>query len=116
MKNATIRYAIASNIERIMLATPDLHTELELAGRTRIQQSVVRAILSASIDVDVDTLDLIAKALNVSASALLANPSATIDPLSIYRDRIAALPHDKQQRIQEFIDSVSSRYEEQVTN
>ncbi|MFM0060025.1 helix-turn-helix transcriptional regulator [Paraburkholderia phytofirmans] len=114
MKNATIRNVIASNIERLMLETPDIRTEAELAARARVTKSTVQRILRGFIDANVDVLDAIAKALNVSASVLLAPPAAPSDPISMYRDRIAALPADQQQRIQAFIDSVSAKYEEQA--
>lgn len=116
MKNTTIRYAIASNIKRLMSATPDICTETELAARTRIHQSTVRSILAGTIDTDVDTLDSIAKALKVNVDALLASPDSPLDPISTYRDRIAALPADQQKRIQDFIDSVSAKYEEELVN
>lgn len=111
MKNATIRYAVTSNIERFMRAGGHNITEAELAARAHIQPSTLRNILDGSVDVDVDTLDVIAKALGVSATALLA--SASDDPIATYRDRIAALPADQQQRIQDLIDSVVAQYEEQ---
>lgn len=114
MKHATIRYAIASNIKRLMLATPGIRTEIGLAARTDIQQSTLQGILSGAVDVDVDTLDIIAKALDVSARALLAPPSTMDDPISKYLDRIAALPVDQQQRIQDFMNSVSAQHEEQA--
>jgi transcriptional regulator with XRE-family HTH domain len=114
MKNATIRYVIASNIERLMRAAPDVITEIGLAARTNLQQTTIRRILSGSIDVDVDTLDIIAKALQVDAAALLSRSASPVNPIEMYRDRIAALPVDQQQRIQDFIDSVSAKHEEQV--
>jgi transcriptional regulator with XRE-family HTH domain len=113
MKNATIRYAVTSNIERFMRAGGHNITEAELAARSHIQPSALRSILDGSIDIDVDTLDVIAEALGVSANDLLASPAAPADPLSIYRDRIAALPADQQQRIQDLIDSVMAQFEEQ---
>lgn len=88
-------------------------TEAELAVRAAIPESTVRGILNGSHDADVDTLDAIAKALNISPSALLAPSSVPTDPLSIYRDRIAALPADQQQRIQAMIDSTMAQHEEQ---
>ncbi|CAE6901649.1 helix-turn-helix domain-containing protein [Paraburkholderia domus] len=116
MKNATIRYAVASNIERFMRAGGHSLTEAELAARARIPESTLRGVLVGSIDADVDALDVIAKALGVSPGALLASPAAPADPLSIYRDRIAALPADRQQRIQDMINSVTAQYEEQPVN
>lgn len=115
MKNATIRHAITSNIERLMSAGGHILTETELAARSGIPKPTLRGILVGAVDVDVDALDAIANALHVYASALLAS-TAPADPISIYRDRIAALPADQQQRIQDFIDSVSAKYEEQAVN
>ena len=112
MKNSTIRYAIATNIQRLMLTTEDVRTETELAVRSCILQSALQAILCGATDVDVDTLAAIANALGVDASALVADPELPVDPLTLYRSRIAALPADQQQRIQEFIDSVSAAHEE----
>lgn len=116
MKNATIRYVIASNVERLLRAAPGIGTELELATRAGIRQSTVRSILRGSVDADVDTLDAIARALNVSARALLASPATLADPLAIYRDRIAALPADQQQRIQNFINLVPAQHEEHAAH
>lgn len=116
MKNATIRHAVTSNIERIMNAGGHNITEAELAARARIQPSALRSILDGSVDVDVDTLAVISEALGVSANALLANPAAPADPLSIYRDRIAALPADQQQRIQDMIDATMAKHEEQLVH
>ncbi|MFM0432418.1 helix-turn-helix transcriptional regulator [Paraburkholderia aspalathi] len=115
MKNATIRYAISSNIERFMRATPDTRTEAELAARAHIPKSTVQGILRGLIDVDVDMLDAIAKVLRVSASALLAPSAEAVDPISLYRDRIVDLPADQQQRIQDFIGSVYAAHEEHAT-
>lgn len=113
MNNATIRNAVTSNIERFMRAGGHNITEAELAARARIPESTVRGILDGSLEADVDALDVIAKALGVSANALLAPPSAPADPLSIYRDRIAALPADQQRRIQDMLDATMAQHEEQ---
>lgn len=112
MKNSAIRHAIATNIQRLMLATEDVRTEAKLAARSSIRQSTLRDILSGAVDVDVDMLAAIAKVLGVDASALVADPASPVDPLAPYRSRIAALPDDQQQRIQEFIDSVSAAHDE----
>ena len=112
MKNSAIRHAITTNIQRLMLATEDVRTETELAARSRIRQSTLQGILSGATDTDVDMLGAIAKALGVDASALVADPALPVDPVTLYRSRIAALPADQQQRIQEFIDSVSAAHEE----
>lgn len=116
MKNATIRYVIASNIERLMRAAPDISTEIGLAARTNIQQTTIRRILSGSIDVDVDMLDVIAKTLQVDAAALLSRPASPVDPIEMYRNRIAALPAAQQQRIQDLIDSTLARHQEHAVN
>lgn len=115
MKNATIRHAVTSNIERIMNAGGHVTTETELAVRSGIPKSVLRSILVGAVDVDVDALDAIANALHVDASILLA-PAAPADPVSIYRGRIAALPADQQQRIQDFIDSAFAKHDEHAVN
>lgn len=112
MKNSAIRYVIATNIQRLMLATENVRTETELAARSRIRQSTLRHILCGAIDVDVDMLATIAKELGVDASALVADPESPVDPITQYRSRIAALPADQQQNIQEFIDSVFAAHEE----
>ncbi|CAN7648969.1 helix-turn-helix domain-containing protein [Paraburkholderia terricola] len=112
MKNATIRYVIASNIRHLMLDAPDPRSEAELAARARIPKSTVQNVLNASIDVDMDVLDAIAEALGVSAPTLLAPPGLPVDPISKYRERIAALPADQQKRIQDFINSVAASHEE----
>lgn len=116
MKNATIRHAVTSNIERLMRAEGRSITEAELAARSHIQPSILRSILDGSIDVDVDMLGVIANALGISADALLASPSATPDPVAIYRNRIAALPAAQQQRIQDLIDSTLARHQEHAVN
>lgn len=116
MKDTTIRYSIAFNIKRLMSVTIDARTETDLAVRTQIPQSTIQSILCGAFDVDVDTLDVIAKTLNVSADALLASPSTPVDPISKYRDWIAALPADQQQRIQAFIDSIPAMHEEEATH
>lgn len=110
MKNVTIRHTITSNIERLMSAGGRTLTEAELAARSGIPESTLRAILCGTVDVDVDTLDAIAKALFVNTDALLAT---SLDPVAQYRDQIAALPADQQQLIQDFIDSVLAQHEEQ---
>jgi transcriptional regulator with XRE-family HTH domain len=116
MKNTTIRDAVASNIERFMCAGGHNLTEAELAVRAHIPESTLRCVLDGSVDVDVDAIDAIAKGLGVSPSALLSSPAAPADPLSVYRDRIAALPADQQQRIQDMINSITAQHEEQPVN
>lgn len=112
----TTRHAIAANIRRLLASASDVQIETELAARTHLHQSTVRTILCGNSDVDVDTLDIIAKALDVPPKTLLSSSAPSLDPIARYRDRIAALPPDQQQRIQDFIDLVSAEHEGEPVN
>ncbi len=59
-------------------------------------------------DTDIETLVLLAEALNVTSSDIM-NPDLHHDPLRRYHARIAALPADQQARIKEHIEDVLAK-------
>ncbi|QIX18356.1 helix-turn-helix domain-containing protein [Burkholderia multivorans] len=112
MKRQDTRRILATNLRRLMQATPDLDTQAKLAARAHISQSSVGRFLSGAVYPQLAQVESIAEVFGITVADLLTDTDAT--PTSSHaitydHEAVATLPADQKQQIEEFIAFVVQR-------
>ena len=119
MKRQDTRRILATNLRRLMAATPDLDTQSKLAARAHISQSSVGRFLSGAVYAQLAQVESVAEAFGITVAELLTDSDAlpARDHAIAYdHDSVVALPADQKKQIEEFIAFVVQRNNSQSSD